>query len=348
MKHLLTCILAIFSMSTLVGCSGEDGSESSSASEVDSDFQGVNGSLQGKIVYEVSGDLHSLDLASGSDSILAEFRKDPYVSMDGSEIVSLKEYYAYDPALIALSKSDGQKISSFEVYRGTKWPKFSPDNQSIAAIRRGEVTLYSRDGEVLKSLPDDITAYDWMPDGRLVYASGGIIYQTNTDLNEPTQIGEAFSYHPSHLSVSPDGSQITFGMYGPPPSSSEENMMHTWIMNMDGSGLKQLADSSDGYGEYQTAWSPDGRWVLVRQKIRGDGDWDQGFIYTDENLFAVPADAENVDLTLINLDRLEPPLESDIYDQDPPDSPAIAIQKYHDGEFLVPAKAGKSTLNWVP
>jgi hypothetical protein len=266
------------------------------------------------------------------------------VSMDESEIVSVNEQRLFDPPFIEICKSDAQRISSFDVYEGTKRPKFSPDKQSIAATLDGEVILYSRDGKELKSLLVDITTYDWTPEGRLVYASGGVIYQTDTDLSQPTQIGDAFSYHPRHLSVSPDGSRIAFSLL---PSSSKKGMTHTWIMSMDGSGLKQLTNSSKGYGEYQTAWPLDGRWVLVRQKIYGDGEWQQGILDSDENLFAVPADAENVDLTLINIELLKPPLETDIYDQDPPDSPAIAIQQYYK-TTLVSGKASKSTLNWLP
>jgi len=348
MKYILLSLLAVFSMSILVGCPGGDGSGDSSTTEFDPDFQGVNGPLQGKLVYKNGSSSETLDLASGKHSSFLDpfIRQDAKVSMDESEIVSTDR----DGGYIVLSKSDGQTISSFDVNYVTKQPKFSPDKQSIAALLDGEVILYSRDGEVLKSLPNDITAYDWTAEGRLVYASGGVIYQTDTDLSQPTQIGDAFSYHIHNLSVSPDGSRIAFSLFSLLPSSSTKGMTHTWIMNMDGSGLKQLTNSSEGYGEYQTAWSPDGQWVLVRQKINGDGEWQQTQgLNSDKNLFAVPADAENVDLTLINIALLKPPLESDVYDQDPPDSPAIAIQKYDgDGDYLHIAKADKGTLNWIP
>jgi hypothetical protein len=58
-------ILAIFSVSLLAGCPGGDGSEDSSTTEFDSDFQGANGPLQGRLVYEKNGLSRILDLASG-------------------------------------------------------------------------------------------------------------------------------------------------------------------------------------------------------------------------------------------------------------------------------------------
>jgi TolB protein len=48
--------------------------------------------------------------------------------------------------------------------------------------------------------------------------------------------------------VSPDGTKVSFGMNN-----------HIWVINMDGTGLKQVT-TSNGL-EVNPSWSPDGNWI---------------------------------------------------------------------------------------
>ena len=56
--------------------------------------------------------------------------------------------------------------------------------------------------------------------------------------------------------VSPDGKRIAFVYHG-----------HLWVMNLDGSGLKQATSSSGG--EERPAWSPDGQSLAAATKEYG-------------------------------------------------------------------------------
>jgi Tol biopolymer transport system component len=55
---------------------------------------------------------------------------------------------------------------------------------------------------------------------------------------------------------SPDGSKIVFASNRSPYSRGFVGHMHLWVMNADGTGLKQLTTGTDN--ESQPAWSPDG------------------------------------------------------------------------------------------
>ena len=55
---------------------------------------------------------------------------------------------------------------------------------------------------------------------------------------------------------SPDGTKIVFASDRSTFSRSQRGHMHLWVMNADGTGLKQLTSGSED--ESQPAWSPDG------------------------------------------------------------------------------------------
>ena len=331
-------IMMVFGI--LTGCSGGGGGSSNSPGG-ETNFQGgVHGPLNGRIVYEAFGKGYLLDLASGHTTKLPhEIDDDPKGSPDGAEIVSVNDGDSARIESIVISKADGRKVSSFPVSGGTSLPKLSPDKQTIIAEAGDSVALFSREGKILKRLPG-VTGYNWTPNGHLVYASEGVIYRDNTDLSQQEQIQGGFDSYPQHLSVSPDGSQIVFSLLQPNPLDSERDI---WIMKMDGTGLRQLTDSSERHGEFHTAWSPDGRWVLVRQKYLNDAPWGEYDTFSDGKLFAVPADANKVDLTLINPDQDYPGIPFD-----PPDSPAIIIRAYGEkGDSLPTVTAGRSSLSWL-
>jgi len=96
---------------------------------------------------------------------------------------------------------------------------------------------------------------DWMPDGRLIYASqasGNLdLWVTNTNNQQPRQLTrEALT--DMEPTVSADGRYIVF-------MSTRSGHGNIWRMNIDGSSLKQLTRAR---GDYYPSLSPDGRWVI--------------------------------------------------------------------------------------
>jgi len=68
---------------------------------------------------------------------------------------------------------------------------------------------------------------------------------------------------------SPDGRTIAFGAVAGGLSSSPE-IVRVSLINADGSGVRQLPDSpTDATSETPVAFSPDGRWLLIRRSAPG-------------------------------------------------------------------------------
>jgi hypothetical protein len=96
----------------------------------------------------------------------------------------------------------------------------------------------------------------WVPGGRVVYKyfkrSGNFhgLYIMNSDGSNPTPITD----HPGDTmpSVSPRGDKVAF-------MSDRTGKWEVYEVNIDGSGLRQLTDSS-GYNSGLPTWSPDGRY----------------------------------------------------------------------------------------
>lgn len=57
---------------------------------------------------------------------------------------------------------------------------------------------------------------------------------------------------------SPDGTRLAFTSY-------RSGSPALWVMNADGSQLRQLTETSTQHGDYFPTWSPDGRWIAFQR-----------------------------------------------------------------------------------
>ncbi|MGH9934968.1 MAG: DPP IV N-terminal domain-containing protein, partial [Blastocatellia bacterium] len=103
---------------------------------------------------------------------------------------------------------------------------------------------------------------DWMPDGRLLYAShasGNLdIWITTADGKQQKQLTRDALTDIMPV-VTPDGRYIVF-------ASERGGNSHIWRMDIDGGALKQL---TRGDGDLFPSLSPDGRWVVYSSYIGG-------------------------------------------------------------------------------
>jgi TolB protein len=105
----------------------------------------------------------------------------------------------------------------------------------------------------------------WVPDGRIVYKyfdrSGNFLglYIMNPDGSNPMPITD----HPGDTmpSISPSGDRVAF-------MSDRTGRWEVYVMNIDGSGRRQLTDSG-GYNGGLPTWSPDGHYIAFVSD-RGD------------------------------------------------------------------------------
>ena len=264
---------------------------------------GVNGTLQGEIWSASSGS--RLNLNTGEVKYLSEH--DIYPSSDGREYVELVKDYGFysnegcggwpidSDAIFIRDSATETTRHFFESLRRLSGPVFfSPDGQTLALYAsNGDVcddydlyaTLMTRDGEVIATGSERVVGFDWMPDNRLAFmvnddgvyklaignesnSFNGFVTATLPDLE-----GSA-----SRFRLSPDGTQVLIEVVTrvPPVLSGVAYREATiWQMDIDGSNLRKLVDtsrlSSSGGGGFdeprvnQPVWSPDSEHVLVTE-----------------------------------------------------------------------------------
>src|SRR5262245_32586143 len=110
----------------------------------------------------------------------------------------------------------------------------------------------------------------WTPDGKIIYRSiaGGApnvwIMEADGTGNKQFSFNDPATFNPS---ASPDGRYIVW-------SASPAGARHIWRMDSDGGNPKQL---TNGSGEWEPQYSPDGKWLVYRSagrlwKMTADGE----------------------------------------------------------------------------
>ena len=113
----------------------------------------------------------------------------------------------------------------------------------------------------------------------------------------------------SFARYSPDGSQIAFIKI--PDTQTPFTVGGLWVMNLDGSEARKLADADAGHG-YAANWSPDGsRLAFVRRENPEDERADQSEEALISNIYVVNVQSEALtQITHLEQGRVETPFWS--------------------------------------
>lgn len=157
---------------------------------------------------------------------------------DGTNVALLTDRWVYDRAKkLDTFSPDGSQQLFVKEYQGTYeiWTVNTADGWTAYLTGRGRVT------------------YDpaWSPDGAQVAFVGQAdgndeIFVLNKDTGEERRLTNNAWEWDKHPSWSPDGTQIVFW------SNRETGRAQIWVMNADGSGIRNL--SNNEYNETDPVW----------------------------------------------------------------------------------------------
>ena len=178
----------------------------------------------------------------------------------------------------ARSQSPAARLSRPIEYYNPDW---SPDGRSLVfeSTLSGKYSIYTInvDGTGLRRLTVDTANSEqasWSHDGmRIAFSSDRAghldIYTMNPDGSDQRRVTTTSSGGYYQSSFSPDGKWILF--QGRPDNS--ETRDRVYVVAGDGSGLKQLTDSS--YGAEGPRWSPDGKTITFLQVPYPKRHWNE-------------------------------------------------------------------------
>jgi len=134
-----------------------------------------------------------------------------------------------------------------------EFSRLSPDKKRVATEARfylNNATRYAtvvyEDGEVIAGF-DGFAAPAWLPDGRLLLVRDGLYVTTVS--GEPVRIDDgSLGLGPNNPDPEPNGDRVVF-----------EWNQRLWLINMDGSGLRELVSGPSAYRF--PAWSLDGKTI---------------------------------------------------------------------------------------
>jgi WD40 repeat protein len=233
----------------------------------------LNQGLVGKLFMTSPNAYIEFDLQTGVSRILREKTGEMSASADGQELALVNRRPPDTTVFDRLEEvvffgRDGRQSARFlkeEGFGGR--PLISPDKQHVLvewhSIDLGDdggvsvPTVFRRDGSILKRFTG-YGGYAWLPDGRILLTRNDAIFVTSLSANSPSLLRRFPGDTPLFVTPSPDGTRISFTL-----GDAGVLKNHTFIMNIDGTGLRQVStsDTNDAPADF----SPDGNSLLIGQ-----------------------------------------------------------------------------------
>jgi WD40 repeat protein len=329
-KKLLLLLGCLLSIAQLAGCGGGGGDSGAAPNFPGNPPIGspgtqpiLNAGLSGKLFMTSPDSYIEFDLATGVSRIMRPKAGSMYAANDGQEFAFVNIRPPDQSASSSLEElvffgRDGRQSGRFLKADGFGGrPLISPDKQTVLvewhSIDLGDAggvavpTVFRRDGSIVKRFTN-YGGYAWLPDGRILLTRGDSIFVTSLSASGPTLLRRFPNNAPGTLSVSPDGSRIAFVLNGP-NAARDSFDFHAFVMNVDGTGLKQVTTSI--LGDAPVDFSPDGNSLLVADGSNFFSFGPGFFVAGCAELYVVPLNITN----------------SIVLDRDSPTAPAIKLRE---------------------
>jgi hypothetical protein len=138
---------------------------------------------------------------------------------------------------------------------------WAPDGRQVICSAGGTLYLVDPDNGRAENLGRGLSPV-WSQDGlTILFARGssrwGAPWASDPLLNTPRRLND---YAVDHLDLAPDGAHVLFSGWAPSADPTAD-AAQLFVMNMDGTGVRRLADLAGGFA--WPRWSPDGARIAV-------------------------------------------------------------------------------------
>jgi hypothetical protein len=277
-------------------------------------------------LFDSFNDIKRIDMTTGKATVFSTGSKwsNPYIGTNGE--VSAREqldalHTGFQTRITLAQLASGVVNTSIDFF-GSVLVFFSqivisPDSQLLAfELRPGPATadipvtrIVRRDGKVVGEYPG-LGQPSWTSDQRLIMCAGNKIYRSgveSTTALTKADVVATLPATPTSCKASAQGDKVALrmdaqGCIGDRPLCPDVNgplglTQHLWVVNLDGTGLRQLTTSrlAISHGESAFAWSPDGKFMAAVVLNCGSDPLNTQPICTND-LHVVPSDADKIEL----------------------------------------------------
>lgn len=314
-KFTRTKLLAV-STAMLIACGGGGGGGGGEATPAGATPVVVNTPRTGTMLYTYLSQLLAVEMSTGTTRVVSKLLRLGNRDFVGASVGPAGEIVMGQTSgstlenlgWVVILKPDGSEERSLQIdYILNGRPVISPDGSSIAvsssfhdvratpSTRNFTLVLSRTTGENLL-FGENYGVPLWTPDGRLLLRKNDGVYIAEVKVGGTiTLIPNSQSFY--DYSLSPDGKKIAFVR-----SPTTAGVKHVYMMNIDGSGLRQVT-TSNTRDETGVHFSPDGNSLMVTTygciSVYDGPPYTIGSIYTDL-IHVIPASSSMLELVTIN------------------------------------------------